>query len=83
MVLRGSVRFCPLRTCPRSHFQCPPFRGERALDRSELGFRLWQILLQKSAATDRAVMPFVKGHGFDPPALTPSTQLQRYAVHRA
>src|SRR5882762_11876274 len=41
------------------------------------------ILLQKSAATDRAVMPFVKGRGFDPPALTPATQLQRYAVHRA
>jgi hypothetical protein len=43
----------------------------------------WQILSQKSAATDRAVMPFVKGGGFDPPALTPSTQLQRYATHRA
>ena len=35
----------------------------------------WQIMLQKSAATDRAVMPFVKGPGFDPPALTPETHI--------
>jgi hypothetical protein len=45
--------------------------------------RFVPIMLQKSAATDRAVMPFVKGRGFDPPALTLFTQLQRYAMHRA
>ena len=44
--------------------------------------RSWQILLQKSAVTDRAIMPLVKGCGFDPPALTPSTLLQLYAMHR-
>jgi hypothetical protein len=39
------------------------------------------ILLQKSTVTDRAVMPLVKGRGFDPPALTPSTLFQLYAMH--
>jgi hypothetical protein len=45
--------------------------------------RLWQILLQKSAGTDRAVGPFVRGRGFDVLDLTLLTQLQRYAMHRA
>jgi len=40
------------------------------------------ILLQKSVVTDRAVMLLVKSRGFDPPALTPSTLLQLYAMHR-
>jgi hypothetical protein len=40
------------------------------------------ILLQKSAAADgRSVISFGAA-GFDPPALTPSTQLQLYAMHR-
>jgi hypothetical protein len=39
-------------------------------------------MLQKSAVTDRAVIPLVTGRGFDPPALTPSTLLQLYAMHR-
>jgi hypothetical protein len=37
-------------------------------------------MLQKSAATDWAFGPFVKSRGFDAPALTLFTQLQRYAI---
>jgi hypothetical protein len=33
---------------PMSRPQCPPFRGDRPLYSSELGFRLWQILLKRS-----------------------------------
>jgi hypothetical protein len=43
----------------------------------------WKILLQKSAAADGRVAISLRAAGFDPPALTPSTQLQRYAMHRA
>jgi error-prone DNA polymerase len=39
-------------------------------------------LLQKSAATDRVVRPFVKGRGFDALARTLFAQLRRYAMHR-
>ena len=42
----------------------------------------WQILLQKSAATDLVVGLFVESRGFDALALTLFTQLQRYAMHR-
>ena len=46
-------------------------------------FRYWQILLQKSVGCDGR-RPFHFGAaGFDPPALTLSTQLQRYAMHMA
>jgi hypothetical protein len=45
--------------------------------------RLWQILLRKSVGCDgRSTNPFGVA-GSDPPALTPSTQLQRYAKHKA
>jgi hypothetical protein len=43
----------------------------------------WQILLQKSAAADGPVGHSLRAAGFDPPATTPSTQLQRYAKHKA
>jgi hypothetical protein len=41
------------------------------------------ILLQKSAATDGPVGHSLRAAGIDPPAPTPSTQLQRYAKHKA
>ena len=47
-------------------------------------FRFWQILLQKSAVTAECRSAIsLRATGFDPPALTPSTQLLRYAIHRA
>jgi hypothetical protein len=46
-------------------------------------FWFWQILLQKSAAAGGWSAILLKANGFDPPALTPSTQLQRYAKHNA
>ncbi len=41
------------------------------------------ILLQKSAAADGRSAISLRAAGSDPPALTPSTQLQRYAKHKA
>jgi hypothetical protein len=41
------------------------------------------ILLQKSAAADGRSAISLGATGFDPPALTLSTQLLRYATHRA
>ena len=40
-------------------------------------------MLQKSAAADGPSAISLRAAGFDPPALTLSTQLQRYAMHRA
>ena len=42
-----------------------------------------KILLQKSAAADGPWTISLSAVGFDPPALTLSTQLPRYAIHRA
>jgi hypothetical protein len=39
--------------------------------------------LQKSAAADRRSAISLSAASFDPPALTPFTQLQRYAMHRS
>jgi len=39
-------------------------------------------LLQKSAAADGRSAISLRAVGSDPPALTPSTQLQRYAKHK-
>jgi hypothetical protein len=39
--------------------------------------------LQKSAAGDGRLAISLSATGFGPPALTPSTQLQRYAKHKA
>ena len=44
---------------------------------------LWQILLQKSAAGDGRPAVSLRAAGFDLAALTPSTQLLRYARHKA
>ena len=42
------------------------------------------ILLQKSVASDGCPSAIsLRAAGFDPPALTLSTQLQRYAMHKA
>jgi len=63
-------------------FTVPPKTGLASLldgPKSVLGLRH----LQKSAAGDGPSGISLGAAGFDPPALTPSAQPQRYAMHRA
>ena len=54
MVLRGNFRFCPLRGLPVSRLKCPPFRGDRALDRFEPTDVRFEGRVQLVAATHSA-----------------------------
>jgi hypothetical protein len=58
------------------------FEGEKA-EAECRDDRYWQILLQKSAASDGLSAITLSAAGFDPPAPTFSTQLLRYAKHKA
>jgi hypothetical protein len=58
------------------------FTTPRALRAIQNNVAYWQILLQKSAAVDYAVVPFRWGGGIDALAPTLFTQFQRYAMHR-
>ena len=77
-----------VRGVKRRNAQCEPMSSALHLEanssRTSLVVRCVPILLQKSAVTDGCRRPFrLRAAGFDLPALTLSTQLPRYAMHRA
>jgi hypothetical protein len=93
------VPFTASRLCERGRSDRGPFWIKRRNTRSEqiesalpltadssrtsLHVREVPILLQKSFAADGPSAISLSAAGFDPPTLTPSTQLQRYAKHKA
>jgi hypothetical protein len=68
---------------PRAFAPLNLYRAFRAGIGESLNFRYWQILLQKSAPADGRSANSFRSDGFDPPIPTLSTQLLRYAMHRA